>query len=98
MFGSINSVKTKPVKEWFKNDTPTDAISLITRMLEFNPAKRLTACQILKHPYLSKFHCPKDEYEAPKIIYPPISDNKKLNLKQYRQLIYDRIRKIYKSP
>ena len=26
-----------------------------------------------------------------------MSDNKKLNLKQYRQLIYDRIKKIYKS-
>lgn len=31
------------------------------------------------------------------MIYPPVSDNKKLNLKQYRQLIYERIKKIYKS-
>ena len=69
MFGSINSIKIKPVKEWFKNDTPSDAINLITKMLEFNPEKRLTASQILKHPYLSKFHCPKDEYESQKIIY-----------------------------
>ncbi len=26
-----------------------------------------------------------------------MSDNKKLNLKQYRQLIYDRIKKIYRN-
>jgi hypothetical protein len=28
-------------------------------------------------------------------IQPPVSDNKKLSLKQYKQLIYDRIKKIY---
>ena len=67
-------------------------------MLEFNPNKRPTACEIIKHPYFVKFHSPKDEYDSPKIIYPPISDNKKLGMKQYRQLIYDRVRKIYKSP
>lgn len=61
MISSINSVKIKPVKEWFKNDTPTDAINLITKMLDFNPEKRPTASDILKHPYLTKFHCPKDE-------------------------------------
>ena len=33
MFGSISSVKTKPVKEWFKNDTPPEAINLIVKML-----------------------------------------------------------------
>lgn len=98
MIGSINAIKIKPPKEWFKNDTPSEAISLITQMLEFNPNKRLTASEILTHPYLSKFHSPEDEIDAGKTIYPPISDNKKLNLKQYRQLIYDRIRKIYKSP
>lgn len=53
--------------------------------------------EILKHPYLSKFSNPKEEYESKKIIQPPISDNKKLNLKQYRELIYDRIKKIYKE-
>lgn len=97
MIGSIN-IKVKPIKEWFKNDTPQEAIDLMVKMLDFNPTKRLTAAEILKHPYLTKFHAPKDEYDAPKVIYPPISDNKKLSLKQYRNLIYDRIRKVYKSP
>ena len=60
MIGSINNIKTKPVKEWFKNDTPTDAINLIVKMLEFNPTKRPTASEILKHSYLSKFHNSKD--------------------------------------
>jgi hypothetical protein len=30
-----------------------------------------------------------------KAIVPPVSDNKKLNLKQYKQLIYDRVKKLY---
>jgi len=64
-------------------------------MLSFNPNKRPTVDQILRHPYLAQFHNPKEEIECPKIIYPPVSDNKKLNMKQYRQLIYDRIKKIY---
>lgn len=43
MIGSINNIKVKPVKEWFKNDTPPDAIDLMVKMIEFNPNKRLTA-------------------------------------------------------
>ena len=97
MIGSISQFKVKNIKDWFKSDTPSDAINLITRMLEFNPTKRPTAQEILKHPYLAKFHNPKEEYDSPKTIYPPVSDNKKLKLKQYRQLIYDRIKKIYKN-
>ena len=84
MIGSINLVKVKTIKEWFKNDTSSDAIDLVAKMLEFNPSQRPTPSEILKHPYLAKFHCPKDEYESPKIIHPPISDNRKLSLKQYR--------------
>lgn len=33
MIGSLNNIKLKPVKEWFKNDTPSDAVNLIARML-----------------------------------------------------------------
>lgn len=52
----------------------------------------------MKHPYISQFHNPKDEPSSRKAIQPPISDNKKLNLKQYKQLIYERIKKIYLEP
>lgn len=97
MIGSLHQLKVKSLKEWFKPDVPSDAVDLVTRMLEFNPKKRPNADQILRHPYLAQFHNSREEYESPKVIYPPVSDNKKLNMKQYRQLIYDRIRKIYKN-
>ena len=65
------------------------------RMLQFNPDRRITVNEALRHPYLSQFHNSKDEPSSKKVIQPPVSDNKKLNLKQYKQLIYDRIKKLY---
>lgn len=52
MINSLNQLKTKSVREWFKPETPKEAIDLICKMLNFNPSKRPTAFQILKHPYL----------------------------------------------
>lgn len=49
----------------------------------------------MKHPYLIQFSNTKEEIESKKIITLPVSDNKKLNLKQYKHLIYERIKKIY---
>jgi mitogen-activated protein kinase 15 len=95
MIESINSIKARPLKEWFKNDTPQEAIDLLVKMLQFNPFKRISIADALKHPYLSQFSNPKEEIVSKKAIHPPVSDNKKLNLKQYKQLIYERIRKIY---
>jgi mitogen-activated protein kinase 15 len=41
MIESISDIKTKNANEWFKADTPTEAINLVTRMLTFNPLKRI---------------------------------------------------------
>jgi len=57
-------------------------------MLQFNPDKRITINEALRHPYLAQFHNTKEEVTSKNIIIPPVSDNKKLNLKQYKQLIY----------
>jgi len=67
-------------------------------MLQFNPDKRITINEALRHPYLAQFHNSKEEVVSKKVIQPPVSDNKKLNLKQYKQLIYERIKKIYSEP
>jgi hypothetical protein len=65
------------------------------KMLEFNPAKRIKIEDILKHPYVAQFREMRTEIESRKSIRPPVSDNKKLNLKQYRSLIYESIKKIF---
>lgn len=66
-------------------------------MLQINPKKRPTASEVLRSPYLASFSNPKEEYESKKMIKPPISDNTKLGLKDYRLLIYDHIKKVYKE-
>lgn len=97
MIDSIKNMKTKPIKDWFNNTVPEEAVDLVTRLLDFNPSKRLTAEQALRHPYLSQFHNKKEEITSPCVIRPPISDNKKLTLKEYRNILYDQIKKLYKE-
>ncbi|KCV71311.1 CMGC/MAPK protein kinase [Fonticula alba] len=43
------------------------AIDLAERMLNFDPAKRITVEDALRHPYLAALHDPTDEPEAPAI-------------------------------
>ena len=88
MINSIDNLKVRPLREWFKGEIPQEALDLLVRMLQFNPERRITIGEALKHPYLIQFHNPKEEVVSKKIIQPAVSDNKKLNLKQYKQLIY----------
>lgn len=37
MIKSVNIPRLKQVKEWFKADTPMEAIDLVVKMLQFNP-------------------------------------------------------------
>ena len=43
----------KPMNELF-TDAPSDALDLLHGLLQFNPDKRLTAEQALKHPYVRR--------------------------------------------
>ena len=36
-------------------DIPADAIDLLKKLLHFNPDKRLTTDQALKHPYVKRY-------------------------------------------
>lgn len=81
--------KIKPVnkKEWFTNCS-TDAFDLITKTLTFNPDRRLTMLQVIKHPYVKQFFNKYDILQAEGKIRIQINDNQKLNLAEYRGLIY----------
>lgn len=64
---------------------------LISRMLEFDPSKRIKIEDILRHEYLSEFYKPKEIQEIKKAqvnLKLHINDNVKLSVKDYQHIIY----------
>ncbi|EPY32325.1 extracellular signal-regulated kinase 1/2 [Angomonas deanei] len=52
--------KGRPFTSIFPMATP-EAADLLSKLLVFHPAKRLTAKQVIEHPYFHKFRDPKEE-------------------------------------
>jgi mitogen-activated protein kinase 15 len=67
-----------------------DAVDLMNRLLEFNPAKRISAEGALKHPYLSQFYTG-DEASAPRPVSISIDDNIKYTVQDYRDKLYKEV-------
>lgn len=53
-----------PFKDIFPMATP-EAVDLLSKLLVFHPAKRLTAKQVMEHPYFAKFRDAAEEADAP---------------------------------
>ena len=87
MLDSLPPPRTKELTQIFPQAEP-EAIDLIKKCLQFNPTKRPTAAEILKHPYVAKFHDEKNEVKAPKPITIPVQDNKKYTNNEYREMLY----------
>lgn len=68
--------------------------------MQFNPNKRLSAAEALKHPYVAQFHNPDDEPSCGRVITIPINDNHKYSIQEYRDKLYSEIlkrkRELYK--
>ena len=64
------------------------ADDLLRRCLAFNPTKRITAEEALRHPYVAQFHNPSDEPACRKAVSAPIDDNTKYSIAQYREKLY----------
>jgi len=70
-----------------------DARDLLTHLLAFNPAKRITAEEALEHPYLAQFHDPAGETSLPAAVEICIDDNQKFSISEYRNTLYEDIKK-----
>jgi serine/threonine protein kinase len=60
-----------------------DAADLLKKLLVFDPAKRLTAADALRHPYVANFHDPANEPRCTRPITIPINDNEKVCLRTH---------------
>lgn len=87
---SMNTRKKHSFSQYFKAASK-EAMDFLRKTLTYDPDRRLTAEQALRHPFLSQFHDPGQELVCDRLIQLPISDTKKLSLRKYREALYNDI-------
>lgn len=77
MLESMRAPATPRLEATFPSASP-EALDLLRKLLHFNPDKRISPEEALRHPYCAQFHNPHDEPVAPGTITIPIDDNTKV--------------------
>jgi len=90
MIEGVASVKAKPLAEFFPGGS-AEALDLIARTMAFNPDKRMTAYEALRHPYVAAFHNEADEPACPYVLKIQVDDNTKYSAADYRDRLYREI-------
>lgn len=72
-------------------NAPPDGIDLLKKLLQFNPDKRLTAEQALRHPFVARFHNPDEEPSMDYDVIPALDDDVQLSVDEYRVKLYESI-------
>ena len=86
--------KTKSLKALYPKATE-DELDLLSKLLQFNPNKRIDVNTALEHNYVKDFHSQYSDTEivCEKPINVPIDDNVKYPAKEYRKRLYDEVLK-----
>ncbi|CAK9020159.1 Extracellular signal-regulated kinase 2 (ERK2) (Defective in aggregation protein C) (MAP kinase 2), partial [Durusdinium trenchii] len=92
MLESLPMSRPRPLSEMFPSAS-VEALDLLRLCLQFNPNKRITAKDALRHPYVVQFHNPDDEFDCDRTIRIPIDDNTKLTVQDYRDRLYNEVLK-----
>jgi len=84
-------VPKKDLQQLFK-DAPSQAIDLLDKMLQFDPAKRITVVEALRHPYFGELHDENDEPVANCKLNEAVFDSSlELTASSLRELMYEEI-------
>jgi mitogen-activated protein kinase 15 len=76
MLDSLPPLRHRSLSELFPTASP-EAVDLIRRCLQFNPDRRISAYEALRHPYVAQFHNDADEPPCPHVLRIQIDDNTK---------------------
>ncbi|KAF4675436.1 hypothetical protein FOL47_007744 [Perkinsus chesapeaki] len=92
MLESLPATRPRPLSELFPSAS-VEALDLLRLCLQFNPSKRISATEALKHPYVVQFHNPDEEPSCSSVIRIPIDDNTRLTVSDYRDRLYSEVMK-----
>ncbi|XP_063237085.1 mitogen-activated protein kinase 15 [Bacillus rossius redtenbacheri] len=70
---------------------PPDAVDLVSKLLLFDPGKRLTAVEALAHPYVHRFHSEASEPSMRGDVLLPLQDDVQLSVEEYRSKLYEMV-------
>ncbi|KJP85793.1 CMGC/MAPK/ERK7 protein kinase [Plasmodium fragile] len=87
IISSFVDVKKKNFSEIFSKAS-VEALDLLKQLLQFNPTKRISAENALKHKYVEQFHSIIDEPRCKHIITIPVDDSTKYRVSFYRNIVY----------
>mmetsp|Transcript_38204 Transcript_38204/g.61251 ORF Transcript_38204/g.61251 Transcript_38204/m.61251 type:complete len:512 (-) Transcript_38204:338-1873(-) len=90
MLESLPKSRAKPLAEMFPRASP-EALDLLRLCFQFNPGRRISAKEALRHPYVVQFHNADDEFDCDRVIRIPVDDNQKLKVQDYRDQIYNEV-------
>ncbi|RNF16004.1 map-kinase like proteinue [Trypanosoma conorhini] len=90
LMDSSTSIESHPLRESLRGHDP-DAVDLICKLVVFNPKKRLTAREALRHPYFAPFFTHKDieELDKAEVISLPLPDDKNFPVADYKEALYE---------